>query len=164
MIGGGDWGEDRLLADAVRAVEAGRPLRVRNPDAVRPWQHVLSPLGGYLRLAQALWRGDGTPARAWNFGPRAGDERDRSAGSSSGSRELWDGALAGSSTRRRNPPEAAHLALDSSAAERELGLAPAVGPRRGAGADRRVAPGAPRGRGHARGEPRADRDRSRRAH
>ena len=119
VIGGGDWGEDRLLADAVRAVERGTPLRVRNPDAVRPWQHVLNPLAGYLRVAEALWRDDNA-ARAWNFGPRADDVRSvgdvvrRLA-------ELWDGALAWELDDERNPPEAGYLALDSGAAERELG-------------------------------------------
>lgn len=69
VIGGGDWAEDRLLPDCVRALSSGRPVPVRNPDAVRPWQHVLEPLSGYLWLA-ARMRED--PARfcgAWNFGP-----------------------------------------------------------------------------------------------
>ena len=55
MIGGGDWGEDRLVPDIMRAALAGEPVRVRNPSSVRPWQHVLNPLSGYLVLAQALW-------------------------------------------------------------------------------------------------------------
>jgi CDP-glucose 4,6-dehydratase len=119
VIGGGDWGEDRLLADSVRAVEDRRALRIRNPHAVRPWQHVLNPLSGYLGLAQALCSGTDA-ARAWNFGPGAGDARPvgwvvrRLA-------ELWDVALSWELDERENPPEAAHLELDSSAAERELG-------------------------------------------
>jgi CDP-glucose 4,6-dehydratase len=122
VIGGGDWGEDRLIADSVRAVQTGRPLQVRNPEAVRPWQHVLNPLSGYLALAQALHAQAGA-ARAWNFGPRAGDARTVSwiverLG------ELWDGALSWELDERANPPEAAHLALDSSRAERELGWRP----------------------------------------
>ncbi len=55
VIGGGDWAEDRLVPDLMRAALTGEPLRVRNPEAIRPWQHVLNPLSGYLRLAQALW-------------------------------------------------------------------------------------------------------------
>jgi CDP-glucose 4,6-dehydratase len=119
VIGGGDWGEDRLLPDIVRAVQAGNPLRVRNPQAVRPWQHVLNPLSGYLRLAEELWRTN-EAARAWNFGPREDDVRtvswvvERLAA-------LWGGALRWELDEASNPPEAGHLALDSSAAERGLG-------------------------------------------
>lgn len=64
VIGGGDWGEDRLIADIVRAVDAGEPVSVRNPAAVRPWQHVLNPLSGYLLLAQKLALAGGLVARA----------------------------------------------------------------------------------------------------
>jgi CDP-glucose 4,6-dehydratase len=118
VIGGGDWGQDRLLPDAVRAVERGEPLRVRNPRAVRPWQHVLNPLSGYLRLAEALWQGEA--ARAWNFGPPEQDLRTVSwiverLG------VLWDGALRWELDAGPNPPEAGHLALDSGDAERLLG-------------------------------------------
>ncbi|WP_374606447.1 CDP-glucose 4,6-dehydratase [Thermomonas sp.] len=73
VIGGGDWAEDRLVPDLVRAVNAGEPLRVRNPAAIRPWQHVLEPLSGYLRLGQCLWNDAGI-AGAWNFGPAAEGE------------------------------------------------------------------------------------------
>ncbi len=73
VIGGGDWGEDRLLPDAVRAVRDGTPLRVRNPGSVRPWQHVLNPLGGYLALAEALCEDDRPRRVPWNFGPPAED-------------------------------------------------------------------------------------------
>ncbi len=120
VIGGGDWGEDRLLPDAVR-VAIGMtppPLRVRNPDAVRPWQHVLNPLAGYLLLAQRLLT-EGDACEAWNFGPPAADLRpvrwvlDRL-------RELW-GAPAWEPDARANPPEAGWLALDSTQAERKLG-------------------------------------------
>ncbi|HEX5853608.1 MAG TPA: CDP-glucose 4,6-dehydratase [Solirubrobacteraceae bacterium] len=122
VIGGGDWGEDRLIADAVRAGERDETLLVRNPHAVRPWQHVLNPLAGYLLLAQALWNGPGA-AQAWNFGPSAGDARTVSwiverLG------ELWDGALDWKLDEGDNPPEAHHLALDSSKAERELRWSP----------------------------------------
>jgi CDP-glucose 4,6-dehydratase len=69
VIGGGDWAEDRLIPDIMRALAAGRPVPVRNPTAIRPWQHVLEPLAGYLQLARRLYL-DGAPfASAWNFGP-----------------------------------------------------------------------------------------------
>ena len=73
VIGGGDWSEDRLIPDAVRAWQAEKTLEIRRPDAVRPWQHVLEPLSGYLTLAQKLWEGS-APIGAYNFGPDTGDE------------------------------------------------------------------------------------------
>jgi CDP-glucose 4,6-dehydratase len=69
VIGGGDWAVDRLVPDAVRAFAAGKPLRLRNPSATRPWQHVLDPLNGYLMLGERLLRAEESAARAWNFGP-----------------------------------------------------------------------------------------------
>jgi CDP-glucose 4,6-dehydratase len=68
VIGGGDWGRDRLVPDLVRARESGAPVKLRHPDSVRPWQHVLDPLAGYLRLAERLAESDEF-AQAWNFGP-----------------------------------------------------------------------------------------------
>jgi CDP-glucose 4,6-dehydratase len=119
VIGGGDWGEDRLIGDIVRAVRAGATVKVRNPDAVRPWQHVLNPLSGYLLLAQELC-GSPPAAQAWNFGPRDGDAR--TVGWIVERLEaLWGGALRWELDGAENPPEASHLALDSSKAERELG-------------------------------------------
>jgi CDP-glucose 4,6-dehydratase len=70
VIGGGDWAEDRLVPDIVRAIVTKQRLDVRNPTAVRPWQHVLEPLSGYLRLGQTLLEGEAT-SHAWNFGPSA---------------------------------------------------------------------------------------------
>lgn len=69
VIGGGDWSEDRLIPDLVRSAVVGNPLTVRSPHAVRPWQHVLDCLSGYLLLGQRLLHGDTTSAGAWNFGP-----------------------------------------------------------------------------------------------
>jgi CDP-glucose 4,6-dehydratase len=119
VIGGGDWGEDRLVADSVRAVERHSTLRIRNPGAVRPWQHVLNPLSGYLRLAEALYAGEQV-ARAWNFGPSAADARPVGA-IVTRLAELWDGALASELDQSRHPPEAPYLELDSSDAEALLG-------------------------------------------
>jgi CDP-glucose 4,6-dehydratase len=72
VIGGGDWSSDRLVPDAVRAWSSGQPLYVRRPNAVRPWQHVLEPLGGYMRLAEKLWE-DPSLAGGYNFGPSGRD-------------------------------------------------------------------------------------------
>ena len=72
VIGGGDWSEDRLIPDAVRAWQVGRPLQIRRPQAIRPWQHVLEPLAGYLTLAQKLWDQPAL-AGAYNFGPESND-------------------------------------------------------------------------------------------
>jgi CDP-glucose 4,6-dehydratase len=75
VIGGGDWSEDRLIPDAIKAFEANQALMIRNPLATRPWQHILEPLSGYLVLAQALYQ-DGTKFDGgWNFGPRDEDAR-----------------------------------------------------------------------------------------
>ena len=75
VIGGGDWAEDRLVPDMMRAIAAGSPVRIRNPHAIRPWQHVLEPLSGYLALAERLY-GDGAQyAEAFNFGPHDSDAR-----------------------------------------------------------------------------------------
>lgn len=73
VIGGGDWATDRLIPDFLRAIDAGAPLRVRSPNAVRPWQHVLEPLYGYLMLAERLVSADAEYAEAWNFGSEDSD-------------------------------------------------------------------------------------------
>ncbi len=75
VIGGGDWAEDRLIPDILRAFEQGKPVIIRHPNATRPWQHVLEPLSGYLVLAQSLWNERHALAEGWNFGPREGDAR-----------------------------------------------------------------------------------------
>ena len=75
VIGGGDWAEDRLVPDLVRAAASGHSLLIRHPNAIRPWQHVLEPLSGYLSVGQKLWN-DPTFAGAWNFGPGASGEVD----------------------------------------------------------------------------------------
>ena len=75
VIGGGDWSEDRLIPDAIKAFEANQSLMIRNPLATRPWQHVLEPLSGYLVLAQALYQDGAKFDGGWNFGPRDDDAR-----------------------------------------------------------------------------------------
>lgn len=73
VIGGGDWAEDRLIPDILRAFENGSPVIIRNPNSIRPWQHVLEPLSGYLVLAQYAWENGQKFADGWNFGPRDTD-------------------------------------------------------------------------------------------
>lgn len=73
VIGGGDWARDRLMPDVLRALDAGETVRLRAPHAIRPWQHVLEPLAGYLRLAERLHAQEIGMATAWNFGPDPAD-------------------------------------------------------------------------------------------
>jgi CDP-glucose 4,6-dehydratase len=122
VIGGGDWGEDRLIPDVMRAAAAGTPIPIRRPDAVRPWQHVLEPLSGYLLLAERLWD-DAAFAEGWNFGPAPEDARpvrwiaDRIT-------DLWPGDLTWDVDPGPHPHEAGFLALDSTKARERLGWAP----------------------------------------
>jgi CDP-glucose 4,6-dehydratase len=124
VIGGGDFSEDRLVPDVLRAALAGEPVTVRNPSATRPWQHVLEPLSGYLALAERV-AADGDYPPALNFGPRDEDARpvgwivERLA-------ELWPGGVEQVlSEEEAPPPEASVLMLDSSLAGSELGWTPA---------------------------------------
>ena len=71
VIGGGDWAKDRIIPDCIRALEAGRPIDIRSPKAVRPWEHVLEPLSGYMLLAQKMWEHPTEYCEGWNFGPEA---------------------------------------------------------------------------------------------
>ncbi len=71
VIGGGDWAKDRIIPDCIRALEAGNPIEIRNRTAVRPWQHVLEPLSGYMLLAQKMWNEPTKYCEGWNFGPNA---------------------------------------------------------------------------------------------
>lgn len=119
VIGGGDWSEDRLVPDAMRAWSRGEILRLRNPDATRPWQHVLTPLMGCLILAQRAWY-DASLARAWNFGPTDGSilpvrEVIAQAARSWGADARWEANVG------EHPHEAALLALDSTRAVNGLG-------------------------------------------
>ncbi len=124
VIGGGDWGADRLVPDIVRAGLEGEEVRVRNPNSVRPWQHVLNPLSGYLVLAQALF-GSAEHAAGWNFGPAEQDARpvgwlvERIA-------ELWPAELRWTLDDGPHPHEASYLKLDSSRARLRLGWRPPV--------------------------------------
>ena len=75
VIGGGDWADDRLIPDIMRAISEKKPVHIRNPNAIRPWQHVLEPLSGYLVLAQKLYEEGETYAESWNFGPNDEDAK-----------------------------------------------------------------------------------------
>lgn len=71
VVGGGDWAKDRIVPDCIRALEANKPIEIRSPKAIRPWQHVLEPLSGYLLLATKMWENPIKYCEGWNFGPRA---------------------------------------------------------------------------------------------
>ncbi len=121
VIGGGDWAEDRLIPDLVRAAQTGAAARIRNPGAVRPWQHVLEPLAGYLMLGAGLLAGERRCAQAWNFGPAFEDMRPVSF--------LCDAVCPALGARWERdagaqPAEEAALRLDSSKAMLELGWRP----------------------------------------
>jgi CDP-glucose 4,6-dehydratase len=122
VIGGGDWATDRLVPDAMRAAQEGEALRVRNPDAVRPWQHVLNPLAGYLEVAQRLGE-DAAAADVWNFGPEPGDELPVSA-IADRLAALWGEGLEWRAEGDGGPAETAVLRLDSTKARERLGWAP----------------------------------------
>ena len=71
VIGGGDWALDRIIPDCIRALKARKPIDIRSPKAIRPWQHVLEPLSGYMLLAKKMWESPTEYCEGWNFGPRA---------------------------------------------------------------------------------------------
>jgi CDP-glucose 4,6-dehydratase len=123
VIGGGDWSPDRIVTDVLRALDAGEPVRLRYPDAVRPWQHVLDPLGGYLRYAEALLADPESPPPALNFGP---DEA-----STCTVAELvdalsarFDGAPGWVADERPADPETRTLRLSAGLARRTIGWSP----------------------------------------
>jgi CDP-glucose 4,6-dehydratase len=122
VIGGGDWAVDRLVPDIMRAALARETLRLRNPQAIRPWQHVLNPLSGYLVLAQALWESP-EYARAWNFGPAEEDARPVGWIAKQIS-ELWPEELKVAPDDGPHPHEARYLKLDSSRARSRLAWRP----------------------------------------
>lgn len=125
IVGGGDWSADRLVPDAVRAFSAGLPLRIRNPGAVRPWQHALDPARGLLTLAEKLATGGATLPQALNFGPSddsaitVGDLADRLV------RAWGDDSKWIDESEKNAPYEAKLLNLDSSLAGSRLGWQPA---------------------------------------
>ena len=122
VIGGGDWAEDRLIPDAVRAWLSGAVLQVRRPQAVRPWQHVLEPLAAYLRLAERLWQ-DPAKAGAYNFGPHTHEAA--TVGQVIGiARQVFGRGETQFGDGSEGPHEAGWLALEVAKARTELGVAP----------------------------------------
>lgn len=123
VVGGGDWSEDRLVPDAMRALARGAIPQIRNPDAVRPWQHVLEPLCGYLLLARRLWAEPGRFAEGWNFAPDPEDAQpvrrvvERLCG-------LWGVKVEWQVQPGSHPTESLALRLDSTKARALLGWRP----------------------------------------
>jgi len=123
VIGGGDWAEGRLIPDIMKAIMGKRPVMIRNPNAVRPWQHVLEPLQGYMMLAERLWLHEEGFSEAWNFGPDDGDAKPV-AWVVEYLTNLWgEGAIWDLDTGRHFH-EAACLKLDSTKAKNLLGWSP----------------------------------------
>jgi CDP-glucose 4,6-dehydratase len=123
VIGGGDWAQDRLIPDMVRAIGRGQPVLIRNPGSIRPWQHVLEPLSGYLTLAERLFTHGAPFAQGFNFGPHDGDARpvnwivERLC-------QEWGGGAAWAIDGTPQPHEATYLKLDCSKAKSQLGWQP----------------------------------------
>jgi CDP-glucose 4,6-dehydratase len=124
VIGGGDWSRDRLIPDIVRAIAAGETVQIRNPGAIRPWQHVLEPLAGYMMLAERLYSEGDAFASAWNFGPAIGDTQPVAALVERLGRNF--DALQWQVDEGEHPHEAHFLKLDISKAVSELGYQPRV--------------------------------------
>ena len=125
VIGGGDWAVDRIIPDAIRALQRGEPVRVRNPASIRPWQHVLDPLAGYLLLAERLMAADPV-ARAFNFGPDVADQR--SVGDLIQELLLhWPGGSWLHAAESAPPLESERLVLDASLARSALKWQPRWG-------------------------------------
>jgi CDP-glucose 4,6-dehydratase len=126
VIGGGDWARDRLVPDAMRAFMAKIPLRIRNPAAVRPWQHVLDPVVAYLLLAQRLFEHGRPFAESFNFGPSAASEVPVSRIVETLVR-LWGDGARWEQDAGEHPHEAAYLKLDCAKAAAHLGWRPLIG-------------------------------------
>lgn len=123
VIGGGDWAQDRLVPDTIGAYSEGRPVVIRNPHAIRPWQHVMEPLSGYLLLAEQLYEEGPRYAEGWNFGPNDADAKpvnwivEKLA-------TLWGEGASWSIDTGQHPHEANYLKLDISKAKNQLGWQP----------------------------------------
>jgi CDP-glucose 4,6-dehydratase len=124
VIGGGDWAKDRLVPDIMRAILADEPVVIRSPHAIRPWQHVLEPLHGYLCLAEALWAMGAEFSQAWNFGPRDEDAKPVSWIVEYITRHWGDSARWELDQVRQHPHENTYLKLDCSKAKNLLNWSP----------------------------------------
>jgi len=123
VIGGGDWAEDRLIPDIIKAFKNNEKVIIRNPKSTRPWQHVLEPLSGYLKLAEQLEKNGDQYAEAWNFGPAEIDARpvqwivEKMA-------KLWGENANWINDKSKHPHEANYLKLDCSKAHMKLNWYP----------------------------------------
>lgn len=122
VIGGGDWAQDRLIPDCIRAWQSGQTLVIRRPDAIRPWQHVLEPLAGYLRLAEALWQQPAL-AGAYNLGPPT-DEAATVKAVVEIARSPRETYTVSYESDSNSPHEAGWLALETAKARTQLGIHP----------------------------------------
>ncbi|PMQ16381.1 CDP-glucose 4,6-dehydratase [Janthinobacterium sp. AD80] len=123
VIGGGDWALDRLIPDMLRAIGTGEPVMIRNPHAIRPWQHVLEPLSGYLTLAEKLYTEGPVHAEGWNFGPHDTDAKPVEWIIERMTQE-WGAGASWSLDGQDHPHEATYLKLDCSKARGQLGWHP----------------------------------------
>jgi len=123
VIGGGDWADDRLIPDFIRSITRGQKVKIRSPYAIRPWQHVLEPLSGYLTLCEKLYTAGTAFAEGWNFGP---DDRDAKNVEWITKKicELWGESASFEIDTNPQPHEASYLKLDCSKAKAELDWTP----------------------------------------
>lgn len=120
VIGGGDWAADRLIPDFMRAIMQNHSLKIRNPQSIRPWQHVLEPLSGYLMLAERLWKEGEGFADGWNFGPEEQDAKPVAWIADTLTRLWGEGSTWEMDVQVNQPHEARYLKLDINKARLKL--------------------------------------------
>ncbi len=123
VIGGGDWSDDRLISDCIRALLKNEKIEIRNPNAIRPWQHVLEPLSGYMILAQKLYEQGSCFAESWNFGPNDEDAK-TVEWIVQHLCSIWGNGAGYHQDQAEHPHEATYLKLDCSKAKAQLGWQP----------------------------------------
>ena len=123
VIGGGDWARDRLIPDIIKSIQENIPTKIRNPNAIRPWQHVLEPLSGYLLLAEGLYNKKDGMSGAWNFGPRDEDAQNVQWVANELSKKMGQSPIF-LPDPKNHPHEANFLKLDISKAKNKLGWEP----------------------------------------
>ena len=123
VIGGGDWAKDRLITDIIRSVMTGQDIILRNPHAIRPWQHVLDPLNGYLMLAERLYKNGSDVSEGWNFAPAESQPVSQVVDELL---SLWGSHVCAKHDKSDQPHEDAYMMLDSTKARVKLGWRPAL--------------------------------------